>query len=692
MEISRNKPATRKSTVVAGSVSESRMRVDQVRGGVKVFNGEPRSSESADQTESHPSTPTKRLTRAEAASAAAATTARKRKTWRSESFERSPGGREGSEFRNGSLEGSRKSPAELKKTRSNPASDRSSMQLMKTRSGSEVVEGGGTNNSPQLRKTKSHSDRVKGELDAVGQEGNSALSSKLKLAFDRVGDSSGKEIDGSGDGTGEDLIQLKTSSESISVQVKPGSNSIGSIPTRPGETEESRFGAVSGVVLAAEEMIASDLGNVGPVNYSLQLEIHNHDADGADGDGDGLLDNVNGDDEVDDDSEDEEIKVDNDDDDDDDDSEDEELDEEIEVGKGCLDMKEEMNVVVEEKCKKEIIDVNKFEHHTNLQSNPCIPPLVGKQLPQLKNKTANCTGNFSRPTPNPIGVSDECCQRSPETQSKLQTLVDLIMWRDASRSAFVFGLGAFFIVSSSYTKEINFSLISVISYLALIYLATTFLYRSILCRGVVDVEDPISSNYLGEEEAIWLLRLLLPYVNEFLLKIRGLFSGDPAMTMKVAVVLFVLARCGNSITIWKMVKLGFFGVFSLPKFYSSYSAHITAYGKFWIRRFGDAWQSCTHKKAAGFAIFTLFWNLSSVVARIWAAFMLFVAFRFYQQSMASGEDWAVDDAEAVLWSDNSKQSHQQLGRRRTTPSQVIRRPHNSIDLIIHKKEKKRSLI
>lgn len=38
---------------------------------------------------------------------------------------------------------------------------------------------------------------------------------------------------------------------------------------------------------------------------------------------------------------------------------------------------------------------------------------------------------------------------------------------------------------------------------------------------------------LGEEEAVWLVKLILPYLNEFLLKLKALFSGDPATTMKV---------------------------------------------------------------------------------------------------------------------------------------------------------------
>lgn len=32
---------------------------------------------------------------------------------------------------------------------------------------------------------------------------------------------------------------------------------------------------------------------------------------------------------------------------------------------------------------------------------------------------------------------------------------------------------------------------------------------------------------------MWLVKMVLPYLNEFLVKLRALFSGDPATTMKV---------------------------------------------------------------------------------------------------------------------------------------------------------------
>ncbi|XP_042004406.1 reticulon-like protein B21 isoform X2 [Salvia splendens] len=142
----------------------------------------------------------------------------------------------------------------------------------------------------------------------------------------------------------------------------------------------------------------------------------------------------------------------------------------------------------------------------------------------------------------------------PRASSKLQSFVDLVMWRDVSKSAFVFGIGTFAIISSSFTKDLNISFISVLSYLGLVYLASNFLFRSLISRGSVENECTNQDCVIGEEEAIWVTKMLLPFINEFLLKLRALFSGDPSTTMKLAVLLFILARCGSSITIWTTAK------------------------------------------------------------------------------------------------------------------------------------------
>ena len=223
------------------------------------------------------------------------------------------------------------------------------------------------------------------------------------------------------------------------------------------------------------------------------------------------------------------------------------------------------------------------------------------------------------------------------SNGRMQNIVDLVMWRDVSKSAFVFGFGTFLLISCSYAKDLNFNTITAASYLGLVYLGLRFLCKSILNRGEsVDCDDERHGeryHLVGEEDAIWLLRLVLPYINEVLLNLRSLFSGEPATTMKLALLLFAMARCGNFVTLWTLAKLVFFGIFIIPKVCSSYSTQLARYGKFWLERFRDAWESCSHKKAVVAAVFTLVWNVSSTVARVWAVFMLVVAMKCYQQRM-----------------------------------------------------------
>lgn len=235
----------------------------------------------------------------------------------------------------------------------------------------------------------------------------------------------------------------------------------------------------------------------------------------------------------------------------------------------------EFKKLPEEKPRKVVNEVKKTSqfHNKTLQFSST----VNNQQPPPVVKRATSVYTTTKPTKSPYSFNDYHYQNFPQVHNKLQNLADIVMWRNISKSALIFGMGTFIIILSSYTQDLNISCISVICYLGLVYLAAIFLYRSIICRGVVDIDE--SSYVVGEEEAVWLLKLVLPSLNEFLLKVRALFTGDPGTTMKLAVLLFVLARCGSYITIWKMAKLGFIGVFTVPKVYSSYSYQLTTYGK-----------------------------------------------------------------------------------------------------------------
>ncbi|CAL9079931.1 unnamed protein product [Musa acuminata var. zebrina] len=319
--------------------------------------------------------------------------------------------------------------------------------------------------------------------------------------------------------------------------------------------------------------------------------------------------------------------------------------------------------------------------------------LVSMSPMDIVEKKQNLVMDYRAMKPDPAVIpqfdaEEEMFQSTCIKHNRIQSIENLVMWRDVSRSAFVFGIGTFFLVSSSYAKDINFSLISASSYAGLVYLGFVFLCKSFMHRGeTMRYGDGDERCVVGEDDAIWLLKMLLPYINELLLKFRGLFSGDPATTLKLAALLFVMARCGSTITVWSLAKLIFFGVFTIPKVCSSYSTQLAKLGKFWLDRLRDGWESCTHKRAAAAAIFALIWNISSAVARIWAFFMLVVAVKLYQQCTAE-HSWNNGEEEEVAEEEEGQEDsmagqNQELGlhRRRGGPTRnEVERVDVKVDL------------
>ncbi|XP_058186523.1 reticulon-like protein B21 [Rhododendron vialii] len=692
MEVGRRRGTT-KNGVVEGSVWESRMKSDEFKGGIKVFNAEEKKAEENGEKKMRPKQ-----------SPIGANG--KRKTWKSESsdgIERNPiqprkeldqqckelsVSSDGTKIKSpvpkikktrsevgkgvsGSVDGIERNPNRIRKSKSESLKlvcqsegefgngdeiERNSMEKMKTRS-EEIKEArvsvdGSETNPVQIRRLKSQSLKLIGQSDVESGNGDGIEKNlnQLRKVKSESHRSLGESVDANERNSiplteaklvpGEDLDDGngRNSIESEAAKSEPDKGvdeSVEEIETSPVGNEKSgcdesckEFG------VCEEKEVSCGLGNLGQVKSAPDMVVDEEDDD-YDGDGDGDEEDDDHDDDGDEDYDDEEI----------------EIDEE----KKRFEVKE-IDIVEEEKPKQIVNEQKKVQ---KVQEKPLpISPIVKKQVPPVvnhsrvhaiptKTKASPVSNGFQKPPETNTGF-----QRVPHTHNKLQSLVDLVMWRDVSKSAFIFGLGTFIIISLSYTKDLNISFITVISYLGLAYLAAIFLFRSIICRGVTDVDYTSQEYYVvGEGEAMWLVKMVLPYLNEFLVKLRALFSGDPATTMKLAVLLFVLARCGSSITVWKMAKLGFFGVFTVPKICSSYSTQLSNYGNFWVRRFKDAWESCSHKKAVAFGIFTLVWNLSSVMARIWAVFMLYVAFRYYQQSLAT-DNWVEEEQKCeTTWKD-----------------------------------------
>jgi hypothetical protein len=133
---------------------------------------------------------------------------------------------------------------------------------------------------------------------------------------------------------------------------------------------------------------------------------------------------------------------------------------------------------------------------------------------------------------------------------------DLIMWQDIPRSALWFGAGSFIILSGSYMPTIQCGMVGVGANLALVYLAAVFFHRTFVPGSAAELSEDINEGYCATEADIvrW-IHTFLPAVNLVWEKARQIFSGDPAITLKVAAVLWLFTRAGSSMSLWSFVRL-----------------------------------------------------------------------------------------------------------------------------------------
>ncbi|KAL2937858.1 Reticulon-like protein B17 [Bienertia sinuspersici] len=215
-----------------------------------------------------------------------------------------------------------------------------------------------------------------------------------------------------------------------------------------------------------------------------------------------------------------------------------------------------------------------------------------------------------------------------------QLIWELIMWKDAAKSSLWFGFGCLCFLSSCFTKGLNISLFSVTSQLGLLFLAASFMANSLHQRENI---PRIQEMKLKEDDILRVIRILLPAINLIISKTRQLFSGEPSMTLKVAMFFLVGAEYGHLLTIWRLCALGFFTSFTAPKLYFSYSAQIhskvglVSPADQFMSRMLEAWRVCYHKKVVAGSAATIFWNLSSIKTRVFAAFISLVILRYYRQ-------------------------------------------------------------
>lgn len=209
-----------------------------------------------------------------------------------------------------------------------------------------------------------------------------------------------------------------------------------------------------------------------------------------------------------------------------------------------------------------------------------------------------------------------------------EMVVELVMWKNVGRSAFWFGSGSMLFLSSSFSRDIDFSPIKVLCNFGVVTLGLAFFKDSISQRQNM---ERARSFQLTEEDVLQVAKAVLPVANSFITMTRVIFSGDPSMTLKVLPVLLFGAKYGHLFTVWRLLATGFFGCFTLPRLYSCYSSHIHEKVGGLKTQILNAWKSCPRKKLVAAAAVTTFWNMVGVKTRIMAALVAAVTLRYYDQ-------------------------------------------------------------
>uniref|UniRef100_A0A0D9VF60 Reticulon domain-containing protein n=1 Tax=Leersia perrieri TaxID=77586 RepID=A0A0D9VF60_9ORYZ len=183
--------------------------------------------------------------------------------------------------------------------------------------------------------------------------------------------------------------------------------------------------------------------------------------------------------------------------------------------------------------------------------------------------------------------------------------VELVMWKNAAKSALWFGLGSMFFFSCSFSREITFSPISALCHMGVMVLGLAFIKDSVPQRQPVER----GRNFrLTEEDVLRAARTVLPVANSMVSTAQVIFSGDPSMTLKVLPVLLFGAKYGSLVTVW--------GLLATVEILRDQAL--------------EAWKSCPRKKLVAGTAVTMCWNLFSVKTRIIAAFISVVILRYNQ--------------------------------------------------------------
>jgi len=217
---------------------------------------------------------------------------------------------------------------------------------------------------------------------------------------------------------------------------------------------------------------------------------------------------------------------------------------------------------------------------------------------------------------------------SNDVETTRSAVLEVLLWRDAARSAIHFTLGMAILLAFQVVPRSTVSGVSMASYAAMSYVAYKYVFAVMFPRLSYGLE--LNDRAVGDMAQRWAMSF-----NAFAAKHRGLLAGqDNTAVFRAFTMLYVTSSLGHVMSAWAVVTTLWVCAFTLPSVFETYRypltnayvrVHVTVSSTFNALSAPKRW-------CGGFSIGIATFACVSLRARLCLSFLALVAFRMFRET------------------------------------------------------------
>eukprot|EP00899_Mesostigma_viride_P025434 jgi/Mesvir1/6075/Mv00802-RA.2 len=202
---------------------------------------------------------------------------------------------------------------------------------------------------------------------------------------------------------------------------------------------------------------------------------------------------------------------------------------------------------------------------------------------------------------------------------------DLLLWAQPSKSALAFGTGLLLLTMAATMDPPPISCITGVAYAALVYLAGSFAQR--LVRRHATPQPP--REWMSAADADRVARMLMVLANAMAAAHASLFCGGTAITLKVAMALWVASLLGSVLSVFTLLCLCFVAAFTVPLIYVHNVDSIHRKVVPLLARAHYQWAQLPHGKPLTALGCVAVWSFFGVVTKLFLGLLLWYTRGFF---------------------------------------------------------------